>query len=560
MGMLEGEQAVITGGAHGIGRATAAPHGGGGCVGRDHRRRRGRRGARPTAELGIPAFVADVRDPDACTRAIDAAADALGGLTVLFNNAGVGAAMPLHSYPDKVWRRLVDVNLAGTFHGIRAAVPLMLERGGSIVNHASVSGIRPTRFEGPVLRGEGRRDLADDGRRARVRAEDPGELRVAGPRRDQPDGGRSSATRGCGPRIESATPLGRDRHARGRREPRRVPRVAARVRTSPGQNIVGRRRLVSSRTRRPTRSSSGSSSRRSAALRRSSLRAGRCARSASRSRPSRAGAAGPSASRRRPRSPASPCQSTTTPSSVNAALVVKCSGSVGRAAAIAAATVGVLGERVQRHPGRGRELDLERVPAAQRVGGGDPHVVADLAVVDRHRARPARARRRTGSRSASAPPAAGSSARTGPTTSASTDEPGFLGRLAHRGVPARGRRRRSGSSGKSPGSTRPPGNTHMPPANASRESRRSIRVSSPSGASRSRMTVAAATIGAGSAPRPRAPSGRSAPALTPGARPRRRRYRAGGFTGSSCRCEPDLRDPRPRVASMTESRWSPCAA
>jgi NAD(P)-dependent dehydrogenase (short-subunit alcohol dehydrogenase family) len=57
--------------------------------------------------------------------------------------------MPLHSYPDNLWRKLIDVNLAGTFHGIRAAVPLMQERGGSIVNHASVSGVRPTRFEGP---------------------------------------------------------------------------------------------------------------------------------------------------------------------------------------------------------------------------------------------------------------------------------------------------------------------------------------------------------------------------------------------------------------------------
>jgi NAD(P)-dependent dehydrogenase (short-subunit alcohol dehydrogenase family) len=73
----------------------------------------------------------------------------LGGITVLFNNAGVGTAMPLHSYSDKVWRKMVDVNLSGTFHGIRAAVPHLLERGGSIVNHASVSGVRPTRFEGP---------------------------------------------------------------------------------------------------------------------------------------------------------------------------------------------------------------------------------------------------------------------------------------------------------------------------------------------------------------------------------------------------------------------------
>jgi NAD(P)-dependent dehydrogenase (short-subunit alcohol dehydrogenase family) len=57
--------------------------------------------------------------------------------------------MPLHSYSDEAWARLMGVNLTGTFYGIRAAVPLMRDRGGSIVNHASVSGVRPTRFEGP---------------------------------------------------------------------------------------------------------------------------------------------------------------------------------------------------------------------------------------------------------------------------------------------------------------------------------------------------------------------------------------------------------------------------
>lgn len=148
MGMLDGELAIITGGASGIGRATAA--------------RMVEEGAtvaivdvdegaasQVAAELGVAAFVADVSDPAACAEAITNAATELGGLTVLFNNAGVGSAMPLHKYPDAEWARLMDVNLAGTFHGIRAAVPLMRERGGSIVNHASVSGVRPTRFEGP---------------------------------------------------------------------------------------------------------------------------------------------------------------------------------------------------------------------------------------------------------------------------------------------------------------------------------------------------------------------------------------------------------------------------
>jgi NAD(P)-dependent dehydrogenase (short-subunit alcohol dehydrogenase family) len=148
MGMLDGQLAIVTGGAGGIGRATAA--------------RMVEEGARvaivdvdadataaTSAELDLPGFVADVSDPEACTRAITEAAAELGGLTVLFNNAGVGNAMPLHRYPDEEWARLVGVNLTGTFHGIRAAVPLMRKHGGSIVNHASVSGVRPTRYEGP---------------------------------------------------------------------------------------------------------------------------------------------------------------------------------------------------------------------------------------------------------------------------------------------------------------------------------------------------------------------------------------------------------------------------
>jgi NAD(P)-dependent dehydrogenase (short-subunit alcohol dehydrogenase family) len=148
MGLLDGQTAVITGGASGIGAATA--------------RRMVVEGARVAivdvdgdgagavaSEINGFAFTADVADADAIGAALAAATDALGGLTILFNNAGIGAARPLHEYSDGQWAKLVGVNLAGTFHGIRAAVPLMRERGGCIVNHASVSGMRPTRYEGP---------------------------------------------------------------------------------------------------------------------------------------------------------------------------------------------------------------------------------------------------------------------------------------------------------------------------------------------------------------------------------------------------------------------------
>jgi NAD(P)-dependent dehydrogenase (short-subunit alcohol dehydrogenase family) len=146
--MLNGERAIVTGGAGGIGRATVVRmlEEGASVAIIDVNETAA---AGTAADLGVTAFVADVRDSEACTGAVNAAAEALGGLTVLFNNAGFGAAMPLHQHSDDLWRKLLDVNLSGTFHCIRAAVPLMRERGGAIVNHASVSGSRPTRYEGP---------------------------------------------------------------------------------------------------------------------------------------------------------------------------------------------------------------------------------------------------------------------------------------------------------------------------------------------------------------------------------------------------------------------------
>jgi NAD(P)-dependent dehydrogenase (short-subunit alcohol dehydrogenase family) len=148
MGLLEGELVVITGGASGIGAATAhRMHDEGARIAIVDRDEAG--AAAVAAAVDGVACPGDVADADSCRSAIEAAAAALGGVTVLFNNAGIGAARPLHDYSDRQWAAILGVNLAGTFHGIRAAVPLMRARGGCIVNHASVSGIRPTRFEGP---------------------------------------------------------------------------------------------------------------------------------------------------------------------------------------------------------------------------------------------------------------------------------------------------------------------------------------------------------------------------------------------------------------------------
>ena len=147
MGELDGLTTIITGGASGIGRATALRFAAEGAtvavLDRDADAAAG-----VAAEVGGTAYAVDVRDGDAFTVVVRAVADTTGRIDLLFNNAGSGDLRPMHTVDDKLWHRLIDVNLTGTFNGMRAAVPLMLEAGGgAIVNNASLSGLMPTRNE-----------------------------------------------------------------------------------------------------------------------------------------------------------------------------------------------------------------------------------------------------------------------------------------------------------------------------------------------------------------------------------------------------------------------------
>lgn len=149
MGLLDGQRAVITGGASGIGRATArrmAAEGAAVCVVDINQD-----AADDVAqEIGGHAFRADVQSPEELTAAVDGAADVMGGLTTLFNNAGVGNQSPLHEYPPEEWDRLIAINLKGVYLGFRAAIPHILRSGGgSVVSTASISGTRPAAGEAP---------------------------------------------------------------------------------------------------------------------------------------------------------------------------------------------------------------------------------------------------------------------------------------------------------------------------------------------------------------------------------------------------------------------------
>jgi NAD(P)-dependent dehydrogenase (short-subunit alcohol dehydrogenase family) len=147
VGELDGLTVIITGGASGIGRAAARRFAAEGAavavLDRD-----GDAATRVAEEAGGTAHAVDVRDGEAFTAVVRAVADVTGRLDVLFNNAGSGDLRPMHTVDDKLWHRLIDVNLTGTFNGMRAAVPLMLEGGGgAIVNNASLSALMPTRNE-----------------------------------------------------------------------------------------------------------------------------------------------------------------------------------------------------------------------------------------------------------------------------------------------------------------------------------------------------------------------------------------------------------------------------
>jgi NAD(P)-dependent dehydrogenase (short-subunit alcohol dehydrogenase family) len=149
MDTFEGRGAVITGGASGIGLATATEF--------------ARRGARlvladvdkpgleqAVAHLNAEGFEAhgvlcDVRHLDEVTHLADEAFRLLGQVDVVFSNAGIAVAGPLAEMTHDDWRWVIDIDLWGSIHAVEAFLPRLLEqgKGGHIAFTASFAGLVP---------------------------------------------------------------------------------------------------------------------------------------------------------------------------------------------------------------------------------------------------------------------------------------------------------------------------------------------------------------------------------------------------------------------------------
>lgn len=154
---LQGRVAIVTGGASGIGRATAEAFAGAGArvVVADHDEARGQAAATNIGEAASFEPV-DVSDYSSVVALVKAAVTRYGKLDIMFNNAGVGNPfLSVLDMPIEEYHRTVAVNQHGCFYGIKAAASAMRERGGVIINAASIYGELAARGQLPYSASKG---------------------------------------------------------------------------------------------------------------------------------------------------------------------------------------------------------------------------------------------------------------------------------------------------------------------------------------------------------------------------------------------------------------------
>jgi 3-oxoacyl-[acyl-carrier protein] reductase len=130
---LTGRVAIVTGGSRGIGRAIALRFGRSGARVIVNYQRTSEAARAVAAEVGGLAVQADVATEEGCQTLV-AAAEALGSLDVLVNNAGVVRDMLMLRMTDEEWTNVLSTNLGGCFRMCRAAAVVMLRQLDALVN------------------------------------------------------------------------------------------------------------------------------------------------------------------------------------------------------------------------------------------------------------------------------------------------------------------------------------------------------------------------------------------------------------------------------------------
>ena len=145
---LEGRRALVTGASRGIGKATAiALARAGASVAIGYSAHPDNAEAVVAAlqvehKVSAVALGADLADPKAAARLVDQTVQALGGLDIVVNNAGIARDNLAVRLTDEDWDAVIAVDLTAAFHICRAALrPMLRQRFGRIVNVSSVSGV-----------------------------------------------------------------------------------------------------------------------------------------------------------------------------------------------------------------------------------------------------------------------------------------------------------------------------------------------------------------------------------------------------------------------------------
>lgn len=147
---FQNRTAVVTGGANGIGRATALRLARGGATVFVGDVNLLPENVRPFGDLGITAMPCDVRRDADVKKLIDAAVAVTGRLDIVVNNAGIGLVKQIPDVTEEEWDRVLDINFKSVYLTARDAIPhLKKAGGGSIVNISSNAGLLP-RAHDPV--------------------------------------------------------------------------------------------------------------------------------------------------------------------------------------------------------------------------------------------------------------------------------------------------------------------------------------------------------------------------------------------------------------------------